>query len=140
MKSLIVAAASFGGILLFLLASASANTALFARHYPWLLALNAIVALSLLALIAWQLACPLARTPGAGLRLTPQAAPDADVRPDGGAARRADLRRVGPVRDQEYRNLVRRARREGPRSGLNLGRSALDSLLEDLAAKGRPWR
>ena len=55
MKSLIVAAASFGGILLFLLASASANTALFARHYPWLLALNSIVALSLLALIAWQL-------------------------------------------------------------------------------------
>jgi hypothetical protein len=37
MKSLIVAAASFGGILLFLLASASANTALFASHYPWLL-------------------------------------------------------------------------------------------------------
>jgi hypothetical protein len=54
MKSLIIVAASFGGILLFLLASASANTALFARHYPWLLGLNAIVALSLLALIAWQ--------------------------------------------------------------------------------------
>jgi hypothetical protein len=25
-------------------------------------------------------------------------------------------------------------------AGLNLGRSALDSLLEDLALKGRPWR
>ncbi|HQO29345.1 MAG TPA: PAS domain-containing sensor histidine kinase, partial [Accumulibacter sp.] len=55
MKILIVAAASFGGILLFLLASASANTALFARHYPWLLALNAVVALALLVSIAWQL-------------------------------------------------------------------------------------
>ncbi|HOK28468.1 MAG TPA: ion channel [Methanomassiliicoccaceae archaeon] len=47
MKRLIIVAASFGGILLFLLASATANTALFARHYPWLLGLNAVVALSL---------------------------------------------------------------------------------------------
>ena len=54
MKTLIIVAASFGGILLFLLASASANTALFARHYPWLLGLNAVVALSLFALVAWQ--------------------------------------------------------------------------------------
>ena len=54
MKTLIIIAASFGGILLFLLASASANTALFARHYPWLLGLNAIVALSLFVLIVWQ--------------------------------------------------------------------------------------
>lgn len=55
MKFLIIAAAAFGAILLFLLASASANTALFASNYAWLLALNAIVALSLLALITWQL-------------------------------------------------------------------------------------
>ncbi len=54
MRRLIIVAASFGGILLFLLASASANTALFAQHYPWLLGLNAIVALSLFALIVWQ--------------------------------------------------------------------------------------
>ena len=54
MRRLIIVAASFGGILLFLLASASANTALFARHYAWLLGLNAVVALSLLGLIAWQ--------------------------------------------------------------------------------------
>ena len=54
MKHLIIVAASLGGILLYLLASASANTALFARHYPWLLGLNAIVALALFALIVWQ--------------------------------------------------------------------------------------
>ena len=53
MKVLIIVAASFGGILLFLLASASANTALFANNYPWLLGLNAIVALALFALIVW---------------------------------------------------------------------------------------
>lgn len=55
MKVLLVVAAAFGAILLFLLASASANTALFARHYPWLIALNVIVALSLLSLLVWQL-------------------------------------------------------------------------------------
>ena len=54
MKRLIIVAASFGGILHFLLASATANTALFARHYPWLLGLNAVVALSLFTLIGWQ--------------------------------------------------------------------------------------
>ena len=54
MTILIVIAASLGGILLFLLASASANTALFASHYPWLLGLNAVVALALLALIGWH--------------------------------------------------------------------------------------
>ena len=55
MKALLVVAAAFGAILLFLLASASSNTALFARHYPWLIGLNAIVALSLLSMVAWQL-------------------------------------------------------------------------------------
>lgn len=44
-----------GAILLFLLASASANTALFAHNYPLLMGLNAIVVLSLLALVVVQL-------------------------------------------------------------------------------------
>ncbi|MBI2308336.1 MAG: HAMP domain-containing protein [Rhodocyclales bacterium] len=55
MKVLLVVAAAFGAILLFLLATASANTALFARNYPWLIALNVIVALALLSLVGWQL-------------------------------------------------------------------------------------
>ncbi len=55
MKVLLVVAAAFGAILLFLLATASANTALFARHYPWLIGLNVIVALALLSLVGWQL-------------------------------------------------------------------------------------
>ena len=55
MKVLLIVAAAFGAILLFLLASASANTALFARHYPWLIGLNVVVALSLLSLVGWQL-------------------------------------------------------------------------------------
>ena len=38
-------------ILLFLLASASENSALFDQHYPWLIGLNALVAVALLALV-----------------------------------------------------------------------------------------
>ncbi|MCX7157088.1 MAG: ATP-binding protein [Rhodocyclales bacterium] len=47
--------AALGAIMLFLLASASANTALFAEHYPWLLAINGVAAVALLVLVALQL-------------------------------------------------------------------------------------
>ncbi len=55
MKVLLIAAAALSAILLFLLASASANTALFAQNYPLLLGLNAVVAIALLALVVVQL-------------------------------------------------------------------------------------
>ena len=55
MKVLLIVAAAIGAILLFLLATASANTALFARHYPWLIVLNVLVAIALLSLLGWQL-------------------------------------------------------------------------------------
>ena len=47
--------AALGAILLFLLATASANTALFASHYPLLLGVNAVAALALLLLVVFQL-------------------------------------------------------------------------------------
>jgi nitrogen fixation/metabolism regulation signal transduction histidine kinase len=47
--------AALGAIMLFLLASASANTALFAEHYSWLLAINGVAAAALLVLVALQL-------------------------------------------------------------------------------------
>jgi nitrogen fixation/metabolism regulation signal transduction histidine kinase len=43
-------------ILLFLLASASENSAAFDKHYPWLLGLNALVAVGLLILVSLLLA------------------------------------------------------------------------------------
>lgn len=52
----IIFSAALGGILLFLLAAASANTPLFAEHYPLLLGLNAAIAVALLALVIYQLA------------------------------------------------------------------------------------
>ena len=110
MKLLIIIAASLGSILLFLLASASANTALFARHYPWLLGLNAVVALSLFVLIVWQVRDLWqehhARVFGSRLKLRLMLMFGMMAV----SAGRADLWCIRSVRDQEYRNLVRRAR------------------------------
>ena len=55
MKLLILLGAALAGVLLFLLATASGNTTLFAQHYPLLLGLNAALAGSLAALVAWQI-------------------------------------------------------------------------------------
>ena len=44
MRYLLLAGAVVAAVGLYLLASASADTTLFARHYPWLLALNATLA------------------------------------------------------------------------------------------------
>ena len=55
MRLLLVVSAALAGVLLFLLATASANVALFAQHYPLLLGLNAVLAAALAALVAWQL-------------------------------------------------------------------------------------
>ena len=55
MTYLLVASAALGGILLFLLAAASANTSIFASHYPLLLILNAVIAAALLGLVGYQL-------------------------------------------------------------------------------------
>ena len=55
MKYFLILCLGLGAVLLFLLSTASANTALFARHYPLLLALNGMVALCLLGLVIYQL-------------------------------------------------------------------------------------
>lgn len=55
MKYTLIASAALGGILLFLLAAASADTSLFAGHYSILLVLNAVIALALIGLVGWQL-------------------------------------------------------------------------------------
>jgi nitrogen fixation/metabolism regulation signal transduction histidine kinase len=55
MRLLIILGAALAGVLLFLLATASGNTTLFAQHYPLLLGLNAALAALLAALVAWQM-------------------------------------------------------------------------------------
>jgi len=56
MRALLIVGAALAGVLLFLLATASANTSLFAEYYPTLLVLNAALAALLAGLVAWQLA------------------------------------------------------------------------------------
>jgi nitrogen fixation/metabolism regulation signal transduction histidine kinase len=55
MKSLLIVAAAAGAILVFLLTSASANTALLSQYYPWLLGANALIAVAMLVLVGIQL-------------------------------------------------------------------------------------
>lgn len=55
MTYVLIVSSAIAAILLFLLAAASANTALFARHYPLLVELNSIVALALVCIVAYQL-------------------------------------------------------------------------------------
>ena len=55
MRVALAVVAALGAILLFLLASASANTALFAENYPWLLAINGIAAAAMVVLVGLKL-------------------------------------------------------------------------------------
>ena len=55
MKGLLIVGGLVAAIVLFLLATASADTTLFARHYPLLLLLNAVLAALLAVLVAFQL-------------------------------------------------------------------------------------
>lgn len=55
LRYLLIVGSAIAGILLFLLASASENSASFDRHYPWLLGLNALIAAAMLALVGVML-------------------------------------------------------------------------------------
>ena len=137
MKYLIIVAASFGGILLFLLASASANTTLFAQHYPWLLGLNAIVALSLLVLIAWQIRAlwqeHRSRVFGSRLKLRLMLMFGAMAVLPGVLIYAVSVQFVTKSIETWFDVRVEKALE----SGLNLGREALDSLRDDLSEKAR---
>ncbi|WP_301100856.1 ATP-binding protein [Propionivibrio sp.] len=137
MKYLIIVAASFGGILLFLLASASANTALFASNYPWLLGLNAIVALSLFALIVWQVRAlwheHRTKVFGSRLKLRLMLMFGLMAVLPGVLIYAVSVQFVTKSIETWFDVRVEKALE----SGLNLGRSVLDSLLDELAEKGR---
>ena len=137
MTILIVIAASLGGILLFLLASASANTALFASHYPWLLGLNAVVALALLALIGWQVRAlwqeHRAKVFGSRLKLRLMLMFGLMAVLPGVLIYAVSVQFVTKSIETWFDVRVEKALE----SGLDLGRSMLDSLLDDLTDKAR---
>jgi nitrogen fixation/metabolism regulation signal transduction histidine kinase len=133
----IVVGAALAGILLFLLASASANTALFSRHYPLLLALNGAVTIVLLGVVLVQLRTLYReyRARVFGSRLTYRlllafavmgVAPGLMVY---GVSVQFVVRSI-----ETWFDVRVDAALEG---GINLGRSALDYLLADLKVKGR---
>ena len=137
MKVLVVVAAALGGILLFLLASASANSALFASHYPWLLLLNGLVALALAGLVAWQLRALWkeyrAKVFGSRLKLRLLTFFALMGVVPGLAIYAISVQFVTKSIESWFDVRVEKALE----SGLNLGRSALDAMLVDLTAKGR---
>jgi nitrogen fixation/metabolism regulation signal transduction histidine kinase len=137
MKLLLVSGAALAGVLLFLLATASANVSLFARHYPLLLGLNAVLAAALAALVTWQVTTLLRRLRARvfGSRLTLR------------FLLLFALMAVVPgvlVYTVSVQFLVRSietwfdvkvdAALEG---GMSLGQSAIDQVLGDLQLKGR---
>lgn len=137
MRILAIVAAAVAAILLFLLASASANTALFSRHYPLLLGLNAVVAVALLGLVMVQLHALWReyRQGVFGSRLKSRlllmlvlmaVLPGALVY---GVSLQFAVNSIESWFDVRVESAL-----EG---GLNLGRSVLDSLLAELTEKAR---
>jgi nitrogen fixation/metabolism regulation signal transduction histidine kinase len=135
MTYVLVICFSIAGILIYLLTSASANTALFASNYPLLLGLNAVLALALVGLIAYQLrvlwAKLKARVFGSKLtlRLVLMFAGFAVL--PGALVYTVSVQFVSKSIESWFDVRVDNAL-EG---GLNLGRAALDYVLEDLTRR-----
>ena len=123
------------GILLYLLASASANTPLFARHYPWLLATNALVALGLISIVGWQIRQLWreyrAQVFGSRLKIRLVLMFGALTLLPGALVYAVSLQFVTRSIDSWFNVRVENALS----SGLALGRTALDALLDDVRVK-----
>ena len=137
MKYVLIFSVALGAILLFLLAAASGNTALFSRHYALLLGLNAALAAALLALIGYQLwvltAKLRARVFGSRLTLRFLLMFLPMVIVPGGLVYVVSLQFMAKSIESWFDVRVDNAL-EG---GLNLGRTALDLLLTELHDKAR---
>ncbi len=134
-KYLLIVCAVVGAVTLYLLATASANTALFAQHYPLLLALNGGLAVCLAALLGYQLYA-LRQKLKAGvfgakltLRLVMLFALVAVL--PGVLVYGVSVQFVARSIESWFDVRVEKAL-EG---GLNLGRTTLDNLLKDLIKK-----
>ncbi len=142
MKRLLAAggafAAAIGGILWFLLLmSTAADTVLFSRNYPLLIALNVVLALAMLGLVGWQLRTLWrdyqAQVFGARLKLRLMLMFGVIAVLPGALVYGVSVQFVTRSIESWFDVRVEKALE----SGLHLGRSALDSLLVDLADKGK---
>ena len=131
-------AAAIGGILWFLLLmSTAADTVLFSRNYPLLIALNIILALGMLGLVGWQLRTLWrdyqAQVFGARLKLRLMLMFGVIAVLPGALVYGVSVQFVTRSIESWFDVRVEKALE----SGLQLGRSALDSLLLDLGDKAR---
>ncbi|MCJ7838016.1 MAG: hypothetical protein MUP61_02215, partial [Burkholderiales bacterium] len=137
MKYALILSVLLGAVLLFLLAAASGNTALFSRHYALLLGLNAALALAVLTLVGyqlWVLTSKLrARVFGSRLTLRFLLMFLPMVIVPGGLVYVVSLQFMAKSIESWFDVRVDNAL-EG---GLNLGRTALDLLLTELNGKAR---
>ena len=133
--TVLVVAAAIAGILLFLLATASANTPFFARNYTLLLGLNGVIALGLASLVFVQLRGLWqeyrARRFGSRLKLRLMAIFAAMAVVPGALVYAVSLQFAVKSIESWFNVRVDTALE----SGLQLGRAALDMLLDQLAAK-----
>ena len=137
MKYVLIFSVVLGAVLLFLLAAASGNTALFSRHYALLLGLNAALALAVLGLVGYQLwvltAKLRARVFGSRLTLRFLLMFLPMVIVPGGLVYVVSLQFMAKSIESWFDVRVDNAL-EG---GLNLGRTALDLLLTELNDKAQ---
>lgn len=131
-------AAAIGGILWFLLLmSTAADTVIFSRNYPLLIALNVILALGMVGLVGWQLRTLWrdyqAQVFGARLKLRLMLMFGFIAVLPGAMVYGVSVQFVTRSIESWFDVRVEKALE----SGLQLGRSALDSLLADLVDKGR---
>ncbi len=137
MRLLILLGAALAGVLLFLLATASGNTTVFANHYPLLLGLNAALAALLAVLVAWQIRTLWRqyRQRAFGSRLTVRLllllALMAVV--PGALVYTVSVQFLSKSIESWF-DIKVDAALEG---GINLGRSAIDRMLAELQAKAR---
>lgn len=137
LRYLLVVGGAIVGILLFLLASASENSAFFDQHYSWLLGLNALVAVALLGLVATLLIRLIKRYRKGrfGSRLMARLVmmfAAVGILP-GVVIYLVSVQFVSRSIESWFDVRVESALE----AGLNLGRTALDSSLADLTMKAR---
>jgi nitrogen fixation/metabolism regulation signal transduction histidine kinase len=133
----LVVSAALGAILLFLLAVASANSSLFAQHYPLLLILNGVIAVALVVLVGYQLwrlrRALRAKVFGSRLTLRLLLLFVAMAIVPGVLVYTVSLQFLSKSIESWFDVRVDNALE----SGLSLGRDALDAMLEELRDKAR---
>ncbi|MGH8743412.1 MAG: HAMP domain-containing protein, partial [Burkholderiales bacterium] len=135
MRYFVILCLGLGAVLLFLLSTASANTELFARHYPLILALNGAITLCLVGVVTVQLLALrkklAAKVFGAKLTLRLVLMFSLMAVLPGALVYAVSVQFLTKSIESWFDVRVEKAL-EG---GLNLGRTTLDNLLKDLTKK-----